>query len=109
MCFQGSDEAGSRLSQHDEASNSMDERLSSSKQASSSATGFSAMLQEGFTEGVVSVKEAAVYISKRENRYGASNLCEGAGECDPQQLFVSAEAVLTVRLQHYLMSFNTLP
>ena len=101
MCFQGSDAAGSRLSQHDSSSDSMDQRLLSSKQASSSATGFSAMLREGFTQGVVSVKEAAVYISKKENRYSVSNLCEIAGGCDPQQLFVSAEAFLLDRLRHW--------
>ena len=50
------------------------------------------MLQEGFTEGVVSVKEAAVYISKTENRYGSANDFEVAGECVSHQLFVSAEA-----------------
>ena len=61
----------SRLLQQDSSVSSTDERLSSSKEASSSSSGFYAVLQEGFTEGVVSIKEAAVYISQRENRLAA--------------------------------------
>lgn len=64
-------EADSRLLQRSESAGSTDDRLASSKGASSSTTGCFSVLQEGFTEGIVSLKEAAVYISKRENRCDA--------------------------------------
>ena len=71
--MQESDEAGSRLLQHSASSASIDERLTSSKGASSSSAGCLSVLQEGFTEGIVSIKEAAVYISQKKNRYNDVN------------------------------------
>ncbi|DBB14556.1 TPA: hypothetical protein ACH3X3_004830 [Trebouxia sp. C0006] len=62
-------EAGSRLLQRSESADSTEDRLAVSKGASSSTTGCFSVVQECFTEGMVSLKEAAVYISKRENRH----------------------------------------
>lgn len=44
------------------------ERVASTARASTSKSTLSMILQDGFAEGVVSVKEALVYISKLENR-----------------------------------------
>ena len=66
-------EAGNRLLPHSDSAESMDERLSSCKEASSRASSCWGVVQEGFTEGIVSVKEAAVYISKKDNRCVAGN------------------------------------
>ena len=64
-------EAGSRLLQSFESADSTEDRVGSSKGASSSTTGCFSVVKEGFMEGIVSLQEAAVYISKRENRCGA--------------------------------------
>ncbi len=73
-------EAGSRLLQRFESADSTEEdRLASSKGASSSTTGCLVVVQEGFTEGIVSLKEAAVYISKRENRCGPARCADVDG------------------------------
>ena len=64
-------EAGSRLLQRFESADSTEDRLASSRDASSSTTGCFSVVKEGFTEGIMSLKEAAVYISKRENKCDA--------------------------------------
>jgi len=69
-------EASSRLLQRFESADSTEDRLASSKGASSSTTGCLSVVQEGFTEGIVSLKEAAVYISKRENRCDAARCAD---------------------------------
>lgn len=75
-------EASSRLLQRFESAESADsteDRLASSKGASSSTTGCFSVVKEGFTEGIVSLKEAAVYISKRENRCDAARCADVYG------------------------------
>lgn len=72
-------EAGSRLLQRSESADSTEDRLAVSKGASSSTTGCLVVVQEGFTEGIVSLKEAAVYISKRENRCGPARCADVDG------------------------------
>jgi len=72
-------EAGSRLLQRFESADSSEDRLASSKGASSSTTGCLSVVKEGFTEGIVSLKEAAVYISKRENRCDAARWADVDG------------------------------
>lgn len=72
-------EAGSRLLQRSQSADSTEDRLASSKGASSSTTGCFSVVQEGFTEGIVSLKEAAVYISRRENRCGAARCADVDG------------------------------
>lgn len=47
---------------------SLDDRRRSSEGTSSSSVGCLGAVQEGFAEGIVSLKEAAVYIVQRENR-----------------------------------------
>ena len=44
------------------------ERIASAKDASTSGSALALILQDGFAEGVISVKEALVYISRRDNR-----------------------------------------
>ena len=53
------------------------ERKNSSEGSSSSTAGCLGLVQEGFAEGIVSLKEAAVYISQRDNRCVGEkcNLC----------------------------------
>lgn len=47
---------------------SLMERKNSSEGTSSSTAGCLGLVQEGFAEGIVSLKEAAAYISQRDNR-----------------------------------------
>lgn len=45
------------------------DRFASAQGASSSKSTLAMILQDGFAEGMVSVKEALVYVSKPANRY----------------------------------------
>lgn len=53
------------------------ERKSSSEGTSTSTAGCLGLVQEGFAEGIVSLKEAAVYISLKDNRFAGDecNAC----------------------------------
>ena len=44
------------------------ERAASAEGASTSKSALALILQDGFAEGIISVKEALVYILRRDNR-----------------------------------------
>ena len=52
---------------------SVTERKNSSEGSSTSTAGCLGLVQEGFADGIVSLKEAAVYISQTDNRCARHN------------------------------------
>lgn len=60
----------------------MMERKSSSSEGTS--TGCLGLVQEGFAEGIVSLKEAAVYISLKDNRCAKMNAMHAQILCMPR-------------------------
>ena len=65
------------------SADSVMERRNSSEGSSTSTAGCLGLIQEGFAEGIVSLKEAAVYISQRSNRCGRDNCSIYCRPCMP--------------------------
>ena len=68
------------------SADSVTERKNSSEGSSTSTAGCLGLVQEGFAEGIVSLKEAAVYISQRDNRCARNNCSACHALCMPDQL-----------------------
>ena len=68
LLVQDVDEAEQSLLSSTGSTVAVDERRLSSEGTSSSTAGCLALLQEGFAEGIVSLKEAAAYISQKDHR-----------------------------------------
>ena len=66
--LQSADEDRQRLLSSSASSGAAEERRKSAAGASSSRAGCLGVVQEGFAEGVISLKEAAAYISRSQNR-----------------------------------------
>lgn len=68
LAMQSYDQERTALASASASAESLLERKNSSTGTSSSAVGCLGLVQEGFAEGIVSLKEAAAYISQRNNR-----------------------------------------
>lgn len=73
LLVQDVDEAQHSLLSSTGSTDAVDERRLSCEGTSSSTAGCLTLLQEGFAEGIVSIKEAAAYISQKDHRWASKS------------------------------------